>query len=190
MSKQKKSWVVHTLSIRFPCLMSNGILCSVILLSLRFTGQLGQPHFQSSSVGICGGQCLFSPFWCSDSLFQKLSSDAGNGLLWIHSVKGHHHKSKWNQLHNCLGVIKPYSYWNSVFVFAAASIKSSYQFVLCFRAIYFAAYSKSKEMFNGVFVPNSGAVHMSSAGVAGEQQNYYYFWIGKLCLPCRENNTF
>lgn len=40
---------------------------------------------------------------------------------------------------------------------------------LCFRAIYFAAYSKSKEMFNGLFVPNSGVVHMSSAGVAGEQ---------------------
>lgn len=38
-----------------------------------------------------------------------------------------------------------------------------------FRAIYFAAYSKSKEMFNGLFVPNSGVVHMSSAGVAGER---------------------
>uniref|UniRef100_A0AAV2LY70 Uncharacterized protein n=1 Tax=Knipowitschia caucasica TaxID=637954 RepID=A0AAV2LY70_KNICA len=34
------------------------------------------------------------------------------------------------------------------------------------RAIYFAAYSKSKELFNGVFVPNSGLVHMSSAGSA------------------------
>nr|XP_057939238.1 solute carrier family 25 member 33 [Doryrhamphus excisus]XP_057940912.1 solute carrier family 25 member 33 [Doryrhamphus excisus] len=34
------------------------------------------------------------------------------------------------------------------------------------RAIYFAAYSKSKELFNGVLVPNSGSVHMSSAGVA------------------------
>uniref|UniRef100_A0A674N9Z3 Solute carrier family 25 member 33 n=1 Tax=Takifugu rubripes TaxID=31033 RepID=A0A674N9Z3_TAKRU len=34
------------------------------------------------------------------------------------------------------------------------------------RAIYFAAYSKSKEIFNGLLVPNSGAVHMSSAGVA------------------------
>ncbi|KAG7477553.1 hypothetical protein MATL_G00070850 [Megalops atlanticus] len=34
------------------------------------------------------------------------------------------------------------------------------------RAIYFAAYSKSKEMFNGIFVPNSGLVHMSSAGFA------------------------
>uniref|UniRef100_A0A3Q1G2P7 Solute carrier family 25 member 33 n=1 Tax=Acanthochromis polyacanthus TaxID=80966 RepID=A0A3Q1G2P7_9TELE len=34
------------------------------------------------------------------------------------------------------------------------------------RAIYFAAYSKSKEMFNGLFVPNSGLVHMSSAGAA------------------------
>ncbi|KAG5838780.1 solute carrier family 25 member 33 [Anguilla anguilla] len=34
------------------------------------------------------------------------------------------------------------------------------------RAIYFAAYSKAKETFNGVFVPNSGLVHMSSAGFA------------------------
>uniref|UniRef100_A0A3B4A4S8 Solute carrier family 25 member 33 n=1 Tax=Periophthalmus magnuspinnatus TaxID=409849 RepID=A0A3B4A4S8_9GOBI len=34
------------------------------------------------------------------------------------------------------------------------------------RAIYFAAYSKSKELFNGLFVPNSGLVHMSSAGSA------------------------
>ncbi|XP_040048635.1 solute carrier family 25 member 33 [Gasterosteus aculeatus] len=34
------------------------------------------------------------------------------------------------------------------------------------RAIYFAAYSKAKETFNGLFVPNSGVVHMSSAGVA------------------------
>ncbi|XP_036947944.1 solute carrier family 25 member 33-like [Acanthopagrus latus] len=34
------------------------------------------------------------------------------------------------------------------------------------RAIYFAAYSKSKETFNEMFVPNSGLVHMSSAGVA------------------------
>ncbi|XP_051948066.1 solute carrier family 25 member 33-like [Xyrauchen texanus] len=34
------------------------------------------------------------------------------------------------------------------------------------RAIYFAAYSKSKETFNGIFVPNSGMVHMSSAGFA------------------------
>uniref|UniRef100_A0A8C1FVL1 Solute carrier family 25 member 33 n=2 Tax=Cyprinus carpio TaxID=7962 RepID=A0A8C1FVL1_CYPCA len=34
------------------------------------------------------------------------------------------------------------------------------------RAIYFAAYSKSKETFNGIFVPNSGIVHMSSAGFA------------------------
>uniref|UniRef100_W5MJ93 Solute carrier family 25 member 33 n=3 Tax=Lepisosteus oculatus TaxID=7918 RepID=W5MJ93_LEPOC len=34
------------------------------------------------------------------------------------------------------------------------------------RAIYFAAYSKSKEKFNTVFVPNSGVVHMCSAGFA------------------------
>lgn len=37
------------------------------------------------------------------------------------------------------------------------------------RAVYFAAYSKSKEVFNGLFVPNSGLVHMSSAGAAGER---------------------
>ncbi|CAL8250950.1 unnamed protein product [Arctogadus glacialis] len=34
------------------------------------------------------------------------------------------------------------------------------------RAIYFAAYSKSKETLNGVFAPNSGPVHMSAAGFA------------------------
>ncbi|KAJ8017237.1 hypothetical protein DPEC_G00015720 [Dallia pectoralis] len=34
------------------------------------------------------------------------------------------------------------------------------------RAIYFAAYKKSKETFNGIFVPNSAVVHMSSAGFA------------------------
>ncbi|XP_028663730.1 solute carrier family 25 member 33 [Erpetoichthys calabaricus] len=34
------------------------------------------------------------------------------------------------------------------------------------RAIYFAAYSKSKEKFNGIFVPDSSLVHMCSAGFA------------------------
>ncbi|MGH0116398.1 UNVERIFIED_CONTAM: hypothetical protein FKN15_035702 [Acipenser sinensis] len=34
------------------------------------------------------------------------------------------------------------------------------------RAIYFAAYSKSKEKFNAIFVPNSNMVHMCSAGFA------------------------
>ncbi|XP_023651758.1 solute carrier family 25 member 33 [Paramormyrops kingsleyae] len=34
------------------------------------------------------------------------------------------------------------------------------------RAIYFAAYSNSREKFNSIFVPNSWVVHMSSAGVA------------------------
>lgn len=53
-------------------------------------------------------------------------------------------------------------------MYSCRCMKSSYQFVLCFRAIYFAAYSKSKEVFNGLFVPNSGVVHMSSAGAAGE----------------------
>lgn len=34
------------------------------------------------------------------------------------------------------------------------------------RAIYFASYSKAKELYNGVFVPNSNLVHMFSAGSA------------------------
>ncbi|XP_053547446.1 solute carrier family 25 member 33 [Bombina bombina] len=34
------------------------------------------------------------------------------------------------------------------------------------RAIYFASYSKSKEQFNAIFVPNSNIVHMCSAGCA------------------------
>uniref|UniRef100_A0A8C9VPW7 Solute carrier family 25 member 33 n=1 Tax=Scleropages formosus TaxID=113540 RepID=A0A8C9VPW7_SCLFO len=34
------------------------------------------------------------------------------------------------------------------------------------RAIYFAAYSKSREQFNSIFMPNSWIVHMSSAGFA------------------------
>ncbi|KAJ8258884.1 hypothetical protein COCON_G00178960 [Conger conger] len=34
------------------------------------------------------------------------------------------------------------------------------------RAIYFAAYSKTKEIFNSIFTPNSGLVHISSAGSA------------------------
>ncbi|XP_028368927.2 solute carrier family 25 member 33 isoform X1 [Phyllostomus discolor] len=34
------------------------------------------------------------------------------------------------------------------------------------RAVYFACYSKAKEQFNGVFVPNSNTVHIFSAGSA------------------------
>ncbi|XP_077105753.1 solute carrier family 25 member 33 [Ranitomeya variabilis] len=34
------------------------------------------------------------------------------------------------------------------------------------RAVYFASYSKAKEQFNAVFVPNSNLVHMCSAGCA------------------------
>lgn len=41
-------------------------------------------------------------------------------------------------------------------------------FSLCSdRAVYFACYSKAKEQFNGVFVPNSNIVHIFSAGSAG-----------------------
>lgn len=42
---------------------------------------------------LCGAQCLFSPFCCSDSLFQKPSRESrhrGERLLWIHSVKAPH----------------------------------------------------------------------------------------------------
>ncbi|XP_028342391.1 solute carrier family 25 member 33-like [Physeter macrocephalus] len=35
------------------------------------------------------------------------------------------------------------------------------------RAVYFACYSKAKEQFNGIFVPNSNTVHIFSAGSAG-----------------------
>lgn len=34
------------------------------------------------------------------------------------------------------------------------------------RALYFASYSRAKELYNGVFVPNSNIVHMFSAGSA------------------------
>lgn len=51
-------------------------------------------------------------------------------------------------------------------------VLNSLCFCFFFRAIYFAAYSKSKELFNGLFVPNSGLVHMSSAGVAGETSKF------------------
>uniref|UniRef100_A0A673KZ32 Solute carrier family 25 member 36-A-like n=1 Tax=Sinocyclocheilus rhinocerous TaxID=307959 RepID=A0A673KZ32_9TELE len=37
----------------------------------------------------------------------------------------------------------------------------------CLRAIYFAAYSSSKERLNCVFEPDSTQVHMTSAGIAG-----------------------
>lgn len=43
-------------------------------------------------------------------------------------------------------------------------------FLLSFphRAVYFACYSKAKEQFNSMFVPNSNIVHVCSAGSAGE----------------------
>lgn len=154
------------------------ILCSVIPLPLSSTGQLGQAHIQCSSVGICGAQCLFSPFWCSGGLFQKPSRESTHQGTDCsgHTVKGQH-KSKWNHLHNCPAVIKPHSHIQNAFIckrcvfnlYSSLCVEFLPVCSLCFRAIYFAAYSKSKEKFNGLFVPNSGVVHMSSAGVAGEQ---------------------
>ncbi|KAM6443576.1 solute carrier family 25 member 36 isoform 2-T2 [Liasis olivaceus] len=37
----------------------------------------------------------------------------------------------------------------------------------CFKALYFATYSKCKEIMNNIFEPDSTQVHMTSAGVAG-----------------------
>lgn len=45
-------------------------------------------------------------------------------------------------------------------------------FCSTFRALYFATYSKSKEIMNNIFEPDSTQVHMTSAGVAGKD-----FWI-------------
>uniref|UniRef100_A0AAV2LYG1 Mitochondrial carrier protein n=1 Tax=Knipowitschia caucasica TaxID=637954 RepID=A0AAV2LYG1_KNICA len=57
------------------------------------------------------------------------------------------------------------------------------------RAIYFAAYSKSKELFNGVFVPNSGLVHMSSAGSAAFVTNSLMnpIWMVKTRMQLEKN---
>ncbi|KPP59298.1 solute carrier family 25 member 33-like [Scleropages formosus] len=47
------------------------------------------------------------------------------------------------------------------------------------RAIYFATYSKSKEALNGIFVPNTGIVHMSSAGIAALFRNLFFTLANK-----------
>lgn len=132
-------------------------------------------------MGICGAQCLFSPFWCSGSLFQKPSR--GN-RHWETDCSGctlpkANDKSKWNILQNCQVVYKTQTrILKCIHLMTSKRCSNRYRCFcvefspvcsLCFRAIYFTAYSKSKETLNGVFVPNSGVVHMSSAGLAGEQ---------------------
>ncbi|XP_015266518.1 PREDICTED: solute carrier family 25 member 33 [Gekko japonicus] len=42
------------------------------------------------------------------------------------------------------------------------------------RAVYFACYSKAKELFNNVFVPNSNVVHVCAAGSAGLSDSAIY----------------
>lgn len=111
------------------------ILCSVIPLPLSSTGQPGQAHIQSSSVGICGAQCLFSRFWCGKGLFQKLSKERRHRLVWMHSVKGQH-KSKWNHLNNFpvvqkSHIINIFIFKHGVLTFTSAFASSSYQRVLC-----------------------------------------------------------
>lgn len=151
--------------------MSNHNMSFYSVMSLS---HLGMAYIQSSSVGISSAQCLFSPFWCSDSLFQKPSRErrhrdcSGCMLSELHISPNRHN------LHNCTGAIKAWKtlIFKHVFDFfflcvCLLCVKVLSLCSLCFRAIYFAAYSKSKEIFNGLFVPNSGVVHMSSAGVAG-----------------------
>lgn len=58
----------------------------------------------------------------------------------------------------------------------------------CFvhRAIYFAAYSTTKEKLNNVFDPDSTQVHMLSAGLAGKNPSYIFhlnaFFLTQVCI--------
>lgn len=100
-------------------------------------------------LGQLAGHRSFSRLCCSRALLQNPSGAGGlrgSRLLWTRCLKGRHTSSLW-----------PYKLSGLIWMFSCIS-----------RAIYFAAYSKSKEIFNGLLVPNSGAVHMASAGVAGE----------------------
>lgn len=85
------------------------ILCSVIPLPLRFTGQLGPAHIQSSSVGICGAYSAHSGAVtvCSRSRMERAGS--GETDCSGYTVKGQH-QSRRNHLHNCPAVIKPQSH--------------------------------------------------------------------------------
>lgn len=118
-------------------------------------------------MGIAGAHCLFSPLCCSDSVFQKAGGASG---LWGEqtaldarpekAVAGPNRTS----CHKHRACVEA----EGIDVCGFCQERSLPACSLRSRAIYFAAYSKSKEVFNGLLVPNSGAVHMSSAGVAGE----------------------
>lgn len=66
------------------------------------------------------------------------------------------------------------------------------------RAVYFACYSKAKEQFNGIFVPNSNTVHILSAGSAAFVTNTLMnpIWMVKTRMQlerkvrgCKQMNT-
>nr|BAB30846.1 unnamed protein product [Mus musculus] len=66
------------------------------------------------------------------------------------------------------------------------------------RAVYFACYSKAKEQFNGIFVPNSNNVHILSAGSAAFVTNTLMnpIWMVKKRMQlerkvrgCKQMNT-
>lgn len=66
------------------------------------------------------------------------------------------------------------------------------------RAVYFACYSKAKEQFNGIFVPNSNTVHIFSAGSAAFVTNTLMnpIWMVKTRMQlerkvrgCKQMNT-
>ncbi|KAL4658489.1 solute carrier family 25 member 33 isoform X4 [Arapaima gigas] len=60
------------------------------------------------------------------------------------------------------------------------------------RAIYFAAYSRSKETLNDIFAPNSGIVHVSSAGIAGFITNSLMnpIWMVKTRMQLEKRNGY
>ncbi|XP_010575664.1 PREDICTED: solute carrier family 25 member 33 isoform X3 [Haliaeetus leucocephalus] len=57
------------------------------------------------------------------------------------------------------------------------------------RAVYFACYSKAKERFNGIFVPNSNIVHICSAGSAAFITNSLMnpIWMVKTRMQLERN---
>lgn len=45
------------------------------------------------------------------------------------------------------------------------------------RAIYFCAYSQSKEFFNSFLTPNTAIVHLCAAGCAGKYSYIFMFYV-------------
>lgn len=132
---------------------------------------------KTSSLGFSCARCLFSFFCCADGLFQKPNyENCHRGTDCTRQLCCQRLPStQTDPLHNCTAIKGRFTLWKCtllIFIYLCktpAAASSSHKCSCVFRAFYFAAYSKSKDLFNGLFVPNSGLVHMSSAGVAGEQ---------------------